>query len=261
MPHPLVLAPPSAITPVRAIRSTWTTRSPTPPGAGEAARRPGRRCGVTVDVGPARPDAGRAAALLATIARFNMALYRSPVTAEDKDLPRRLGAQLGLRRLDANWLADEDGISSITVGRGDGRRAQRLHPLHHAADPLAHRRLLPPGPAPHPRHAAALRAAGRQRRRQPPAGPRAGLHRAARRVTGAGAGLDAARCDDHSGPPDADGSVAREAQAGPVFSVEHGALHMRYTARTRSIEWHADPLVQQAATRLAALLGGPCPGC
>ena len=44
-----------------------------------------------------------------------MALYRSPVTAADKSLPRRLGAQLGLHRLDGNWLADEDGISRITV--------------------------------------------------------------------------------------------------------------------------------------------------
>ena len=55
-----------------------------------------------------------------------MALYRSPVTAADKSLPRRLGAQLGLHRLDGNWLADEDGISRITVApatdRPDGRR-------------------------------------------------------------------------------------------------------------------------------------------
>jgi len=45
-----------------------------------------------------------------------------------------------------------------------------------------------------------------------------------------------------------------------VFSVDAGRLHLRYTARTRSIEWHADPLVQQAAARLAALLDGGLPG-
>ena len=54
-----------------------------------------------------------------------MALYRSPVTAADKSLPRRLGAQLGLHRLDANWLADEDGISRITVA---AQRATRRRP-------------------------------------------------------------------------------------------------------------------------------------
>ncbi len=38
--------------------------------------------------------------------------------------------------------------------------------------------------------------------------------------------------------------VARAAQSGPVFSVDpaSGALHMRYTARTRSVEWKADSL-------------------
>ena len=34
----------------------------------------------------------------------------------------RLGAQLGLHRLDANWLADEDGVSRIAVSQAhDGR--------------------------------------------------------------------------------------------------------------------------------------------
>jgi hypothetical protein len=45
-----------------------------------------------------------------------------------------------------------------------------------------------------------------------------------------------------------DDGVARPAQSGPVFSLgADGALHMRYTARTRSIEWKND-----AATRAAA---------
>ena len=57
-----------------------------------------------------------------------------------------------------------------------------------------------------------------------------------------------------------DDGVARPAQGGPVFSVDDGALHMRYTARTRSIEWHADADVQQAVARLAALLESGLPG-
>jgi ferredoxin len=61
------------------------------------------------------PD--EAAALRLRIGRHGMALYRSPDLQADPGLPRALGAQLGLHRLDANWLADEDGISPIAVAR------------------------------------------------------------------------------------------------------------------------------------------------
>ncbi len=44
-----------------------------------------------------------------------MAIYASAVTDEDKEVPRRLGEQLGLLTRDANLLADEDGITRITV--------------------------------------------------------------------------------------------------------------------------------------------------
>jgi hypothetical protein len=55
---------------------------------------------------------------------------------------------------------------------------------------------------------------------------------------------------------DADG-VARAAQAGPVFSVDpaDGALHMRYTARMRSIEWKNDAATREAAAFLERYLG------
>ena len=52
-----------------------------------------------------------------------MVIYAGPETGPDKDLPRALARQFGLVRLDHNWLADDDGISSVTVtgeaGRGD----------------------------------------------------------------------------------------------------------------------------------------------
>ena len=43
-----------------------------------------------------------------------------------------------------------------------------------------------------------------------------------------------------------DDGVARPEQSGPVFAIdtERGTLHMRYTARTRSIEWKRDPAVR-----------------
>jgi hypothetical protein len=51
--------------------------------------------------------------------------------------------------------------------------------------------------------------------------------------------------------------VARAAQPGPVFSVDaDGALHMRYTARTRSIAWRDDDATRNAVDMLAQLLAG-----
>jgi alpha-ketoglutarate-dependent taurine dioxygenase len=44
------------------------------------------------------------------------------------------------------------------------------------------------------------------------------------------------------------GNQIRPAQSGPVFSVDplSGDLHMRYTARTRSIQWKDDALTREA---------------
>ena len=59
---------------------------------------------------------------------------------------------------------------------------------------------------------------------------------------------------------DEDG-IARPAQTGPVFSIaaDSGALHMRYTARTKSIEWKRDPSLAAAVAALARLLDAPSP--
>jgi alpha-ketoglutarate-dependent taurine dioxygenase len=59
---------------------------------------------------------------------------------------------------------------------------------------------------------------------------------------------------------DEDG-VARAEQSGPVFSVdpESGALHMRYTARTRSILWKDDAATRAAAAFLQQLLAADRP--
>ena len=59
---------------------------------------------------------------------------------------------------------------------------------------------------------------------------------------------------------DEDG-VARAEQAGPVFSVDEasGALHMRYTARTRSVQWKDDAPTRAAAAFLEQLLASDGP--
>lgn len=51
------------------------------------------------------------------------------------------------------------------------------------------------------------------------------------------------------------GKTIRGAQTGPVFSVDtQGQLNMRFTARTRSIEWRKDPMTQAAVAQLNTLL-------
>ncbi len=52
------------------------------------------------------------------------------------------------------------------------------------------------------------------------------------------------------------GKAIRPAQAGPVFSLLGGCLHMRYTARKRYAEWKDDPATTQARAFLTALLEG-----
>ena len=47
----------------------------------------------------------------------------------------------------------------------------------------------------------------------------------------------------------------RPERTGPVFSVnDSGALHMRYTARTRSISWRDDELTRDATDCLSEFL-------
>jgi len=57
------------------------------------------------------------------------------------------------------------------------------------------------------------------------------------------------------------GVEIRPEQTGPVFSVDDatGQLHMRYTARTRSIEWKQDEMTQSAVKCLEDILAGESP--
>ena len=50
-----------------------------------------------------------------------------------------------------------------------------------------------------------------------------------------------------------DGTELRPASVGPVLSVRDGALHMRYTDRTRSVEWRRDATLDAAREALRLL--------
>jgi alpha-ketoglutarate-dependent taurine dioxygenase len=192
-------------------------------------------------------------ALMQRIRRCNMTIYASPAREENSAIPRLLGQQFGLEHLDANWLADKDGISKIKVSNGGTRqsyipytdrpikwhtdgyynspertiRGMVLHCVRNAAKggenrlmdhELAYIRLRDENP----QHIHAL--------------------------TQPDAMTIPERVDETDG--------IRPVQSGPVFSVDAatGSLHMRYTARTRSIEWKQDTATLAAVAALEKLL-------
>lgn len=212
---------------------------------------------LMVDVGDPRELApAELKALRLRIERCGFALYRCDQRVDDGALPRLLGAQLGLHRLDANWLADEDGISRITVsGQADGHGGFIPYtdlPIRWHTDGYYHpqqrcirgmilhcvRPALRGGENTLLDHELAYIAL----RDISPAHMRALMQ------------PDALTIPERTG----ENGVARAAQAGPVFSVDaDGGLHMRYTARTRSIQWKDDEATRAAVARLEALLGDP----
>ncbi len=197
-------------------------------------------------------------ALMQRIRRCNMAIYASQVREESSTIPRQMGKQFGLEHLDANWLADEDGVSELQVSNGGTRRSyipytdrpikwhtdgyynspertirsMVLHCVRSAAEGgenklMDHEMLYLLLRDADPQHIHALM--------QPDA------------MT------IPERVDETDG--------IRQEQAGPVFSVDTvtGSLHMRYTARTRSIEWKQDKATIAAVATLEQLLDAQAP--
>lgn len=195
-------------------------------------------------------------ALQACCTRANMVLYHAPdVPADDKNVPHQFAKQMGLVHLEGNYLADEDGLSRITPASDEEHIRGEYVPYTHKpinwhtdgyynapdrrilgmllhcvqdADSGGENALLDPDIAyihlrdTNPEYIAALM--------QPDA------------MT------IPARMDEDN--------LARPEQSGPVFSVHpaEGFLHMRYTARTHSIEWKRDAMTLAAIKTLAEIL-------
>ena len=71
-------------------------------------------------------------ALESRCARANMAIYSAPhLPAADKSIPHQLARQLGLTHLEGNYLADEDGLSSITPTDEAGELRGEFIPYTH----------------------------------------------------------------------------------------------------------------------------------
>jgi hypothetical protein len=200
-------------------------------------------------------------ALLHRCALANMAIYTSNTLGDaDKEIPRRLGNQLGLHRLDSHWLTDDDAISPISV-KGAEERGERREFIPYTDKPI---RWHTDGYYNLPErtvrglilHCVQSAATGGDNqlldheiayillRDENPDHIRA--------LSRPDAMIIPARSDDKG--------VARAAQPGPVFSVDSaGFLHMRYTARTISIEWRSDAATQAAVAALARILAASTP--
>ncbi len=194
-------------------------------------------------------------AILRLLNKANMAVYQSADSSEDKQIPRALGLQFGLRRLDPNMLADDDGITSLQVVSGKSLRGYI---------PYSNRRLLwhTDGYYNVPEHRIralilyCVRCAehgGENRLLDPEI---AYIH-----LRDENPDYIQALMDENAMTIPANEEIrsrggSRPAQAGPVFSVDEasGRLHMRYTARSRSIVWAADSLTKAAVDSLKTLL-------
>ncbi len=218
------------------------------------AAHPRRLEDLLVEVAdPRRLTSAEREALLARCGVANMALYASATGSDpDKDIPRLLGRQIGLVNLDANRLADDDGISPLAVAPAGTRtefipytdRGIKWHTdgYYNTLDRQVRGLLL---------HCVQSAESGGENRLMD--------HEVAY-ILLRDENPDYIRAlmapDAMTIPPRLeDGEVARAAQPGPVFSVyPDGQLHMRYTARTVSIEWHDDPATKGAVAALERLL-------
>ena len=189
----------------------------------------------------------------------NMAIYASPLAGDaDKGIPRRLGAQLGLTRLDANLLSDEDGISSLRVAPGKAARgyipysAQRLlwhtDGYYNAPEQCIRAFIL---------HCVQPAAEGGDNHLLDHEIAYMLLRDADPGYVRALSAPDAMTIPANSG----EGAEIRPARSGPVFSVDAvgNSLAMRFTARSRSVEWRRDDLTQAAVQFLNRILAGDSP--
>jgi alpha-ketoglutarate-dependent taurine dioxygenase len=195
--------------------------------------------------------------LLSRGQRSNMAIYASPV-AMDEAMLQQFAAQFGLVRLDANWLAGERGITRITVCNDDGKRQTYIPYTDRAIKWHTDGYYNPPERQIRGMvlHCAQSAGTGGENRVMDHEIAYLMLRDAHPDFIRALSAPDAMTIPERVDETDG----VRPAQSGPVFSVDAGGnLHMRYTARTRSIEWKADEATRAAVAQLEQLLAADSP--
>lgn len=213
---------------------------------------------LVVEVGDiAAPTATERAALLDRVRRSNMAVYVEPphLDRDDKAALKALGLGFGLSSIDANHLADDDGVTPLSVHR-EGTRARYIpyteRPIAWHTDGYYNvpertvRALLL-----HCSRPAAAGGANRLMdheilyillRDEDPDLIRVLMEPDAMTIPG----------NDEEG-------MRRPATVGPVFSVDgQGRLHMRYTARARNVEWSSRAAPAAAAIKRLLETPSPC---
>jgi len=217
---------------------------------------------ILVEIGDPRAlTKAERARLLELSAAANMAVYAGKTgTDPDKEIPRLLGAQLGLHRIDSHWLTDDDAISPISV-RGAEERGERRDFIPYTDKPIKwHTDGYYNPPQRTVRglllHCVESAETGGENqlldheiayillRDENPDYLRALMHPDAMTIP--------ARSDENG--------IARAAQSGPVFSVDaDGFLHMRYTARKVNIAWRDDAATVAAVAALTRILAQTTP--
>jgi alpha-ketoglutarate-dependent taurine dioxygenase len=198
-------------------------------------------------------------AILQRVRKSNLAIYQvtGAQTVGKSDI-RALGRRFGLESLDMNLRADEDSITTITVQPDPGGTQYIPYtdkPLNWHTDGYYNR------PEEQVRaiimHCVAAAASG---------GENLFLDPEIAYLRLRDENPDFVRAlmqpDVMTIPANVEqGSEIRATQSGPVFSLENGmhALHMRYTARTRSILWKDDPVTRNAIEFLRELLNSDSP--
>jgi alpha-ketoglutarate-dependent taurine dioxygenase len=203
---------------------------------------------------PARLDARERAAILECCRKTNLAIYEvTGVHETGKQAIRALGRQFGLESLDSNLRADEDSITSLRVveaAAGTHYIPYTNRPLNWHTDGYYNR--LDKQVRGIVMHCVAASASGGDNLLLDPEIVYLLLRDENPRYIEALMQPDAMTI-----PANIEAGVElRAAQTGPVFSVapDTGALHMRYTARSRSIEWKDDRNTRLAAGFILELL-------
>ena len=184
-------------------------------------------------------------------ARFNLALYRFARSRSDPDALSAFASAMGLERRDSTLGADHRGIASVRVApdpRGPElipftSRALGWHTdgYYNAPGRIVRAVVM---------HCAAPAASGGETTLLDPDLVYAAMHERDPALVEALAHARAMTIPAH----EAGGERVRPARAGPVFRFldDPPRLHMRYTARTRSIRWRADAATSRAVAMLEA---------
>ena len=207
---------------------------------------------------PKQPRMAELGMILSRCCKVNMAIYAAPSdTGSDRDMLKFIGEEFGLTGLDCNMGADDEGVTTLKVMEGEWRGdyiPYTNRPIHwhtdgyyNSPDQQINALML---------HCVSPAARG---------GENALLDHEIAYMHLRDTNPDYIRAlmapDAMTIPANIqDGKEIRPARSGPVFSVlESGALHMRYTARTRSIEWAEDALTREAVQALEEFLESDSP--